>query len=286
MDSMAERRGDGQGSVMHNDTSPSHCIPFTFLGEQRPVEVPATAAELDGFAASGYLVRSRLVTGDLLAQLRETVDEVAAGLIGGGGRFGGVCVRHCFERHPGFHPLIDYAPAVAIARAMLGPAVQVRLSARITEPSPMMQQTVWHLHQSPVLPTPLPRWFTFPHSMDVLVYLDDVDEASGALAVLPGSHQHLDRWPHEDDYADKPDQVLLLPRAGDAVFLHNNLWHRALPTRPDGRRRRMLALTYSPCWMHQVDDGASPADGATAPLRGAQAPRALRELLGEIRYRF
>ena len=65
--------------------------------------MPATAAELDEFAASGYLVRSRLVTGDLLAQLRDAVDEVAAGLIGVGGPFGGVCVRHCFERHPGFH---------------------------------------------------------------------------------------------------------------------------------------------------------------------------------------
>lgn len=271
---------------MQNDPKPILQIPFTFLGEQRPVEVPATAAELDAFATAGYLVRLGVVAGDLLAQLRTTVDEVSAGHIGVGGRFGGVCIRHCFERHRGFHPLIDHAPTVAIARAMLGPAVQVRLSARITEPSPLLQQTVWHLHQSPVLPTPLPRWFTYPHSMDVLVYLDDVDEASGALAVLPGSHQPLDHWPDSDDYADKPGQVLLLPRAGDAVFLHNNLWHRALPTRPDGRLRRMLALTYSPCWMHQVDDGASPADGATAPLRGAQAPLAMRELLGEVRYRF
>ena len=62
--------------------------------------------------------------------------------------------------------------------------------------------------------------FSRPQSLDVLLYLDDIDDANGPLRVVPGSHH----WIHEDlsvnDFEEKPGQVTLRFPAGSCVMAH------------------------------------------------------------------
>jgi hypothetical protein len=127
---------------------------------------------------------------------------------------------------------------------------------------------------------PLPPFYSFPHSLDVLIYLDHVNEENGLLYVLPSSHRRFDIDIKESDFDDKPGQVAVHLTPGSAVFLHNHLWHRATSTTPQGTIRRMLGLTYYPWWSKgSLIDGPPPPNGATQALIDAGDKEAI-ELLG------
>ncbi len=255
----------------------------------RTIEVYATPDELRDLQEQGFLIRERLFDAEQVARMRAALDEVAeqerqngnAGSVSS--RFGGLFIRHLYDKHPVFLDLLNYPPLVSVARAMLGAMVQARLSARITVPGEPNQVTEWHSHQALVIPDPAPPLAAFPHSLDVLVYLDDLTEANGPVSIVPGSHKLTEEIP-ADDHADKPDELRLLLKAGDGIFIHNNLWHRGLPSRPDGTIRRLLAFSYFPAWIKNVNDGRPPADGLSQTMQHT-TDRELRELLGLETYR-
>ena len=164
-----------------------------------------------------------------------------------------------------------------MARPRLGANVEGRWSARVSFAGAEPQDTPWHQHLR-VVPDPVPPWFSRPHAIDCLIYLDDLNDSTGALAVVPGSHHWLDREPPPLRYEPIPaEQTLRLP-AGGMVIIHSNLWHRALATRVG--KRRMLILAYTPCWLRESPHGGpSPADGLTRDLL-ADGDAEIRELLG------
>ena len=254
----------------------------------REVQVHATPEEIGQLVHEGYLVRENLLSPDQIERLRDAVDEVAArertaeSEFAKSRQFGGQFLRHLFDKHETFWELLNFPPTVSVARAVLGPAVQSRLSARITFPNVPGQQTQWHFHER-TIPQPLPPFFVFPHSIDVLIYLDDLTDESGPVALVPRSHIGPGNALSENDFADKPDQVILRLQAGDGVFIHNNLWHRGMASGPKATMRRMLALTYSSCWLKNVDDGRPPANGLTQKLLDTADQETL-ELLGVAGY--
>lgn len=104
-----------------------------------------------------------------------------------------------------------------------------------------------------------------PH-LQIWTALDDADESSGCLEVVPGSH----RWGlasplggvvPPDRVAERAPEgrVTALPaRAGEAILIHNLLWHRS--GRGQAGRRR---LGFSACYMSE----------STRCLRKHKAPR-------------
>ncbi|GAB4465277.1 MAG: hypothetical protein OHK0029_35810 [Armatimonadaceae bacterium] len=247
----------------------------------------ATLEDVQQVVEQGYCVREQLLSGDLLAELRAAVDELAeaqggAAATGTGKGFGGLFIRNLVDKHPTFLQLLHYAPTLSLARALLGPQVQLHaMVLRVTYPGAPNQETQWHWHQR-VIPEPLPPLFSRPQVVDNLLYLDDTDEDTGGLAVIPGSH----RWDHRElpnhDTREKSGQVTLFVPAGSCVTASAALWHRALPTLPTGKVRRLLIIGYSPTWMKQVD---IPGDGLTrALLNNPETDRETRELLGRAGY--
>ncbi len=251
----------------------------------REVNVLATPGEIETLARDGYLVRENLIPLDQVERLRAALDETVArdeGLEKGGGKnFGGVFIRHLMDKHPAFLDFLRFAPTLSIARALFGPAVQMRgFTGRVCYPDAPNQETVWHFHQR-VIPDPLPPLFTRPQTLDVLLYLDDINEANGPLVVVPGSHRWTDRDLPKNDFDDKPGQVTLTPPAGSAVLAHGSLWHRALPTRPGATMRRLLLFGYGPAWLKSSIYGKKPENGLTDQLlAGTTADEETRELLG------
>ena len=270
---------------------PRHIITYRILNSFRAdpireVDVYATPEEIDLFREQGYLVRPGLLAPAQTQRLRDALEEVASremdegsATVSTGAGFGGLFLRHLMEKHAAFLELFRYAPTLSVARAMLGPQVQVLpMTARVSYPDQLNQQTEWHIHQRVHTVPPAP-FFSFPHVLDALIYLDDLDEANGLLSVLPGSHLQEHRKVPMNHRGDLPGQVDLRLPAGSVVMIHGNLWHRALPTTPRGTVRRMLILPYAAAWLKLPSYGERPKNGLMQPLY-SDPDAETRELLG------
>jgi ectoine hydroxylase-related dioxygenase (phytanoyl-CoA dioxygenase family) len=250
----------------------------------REVEVHATQEEIGRFAETGYLVRKKLFAGEELEKLRNALDELEARerdieefqqLYSKTRNFGGLYLRRLVDKHPVFYDMMKYPPLLSVARAMMGPQLRNSSMGRITYPGQENQETEWHQHLS-YIPMPKPPWFVQPHGIDILIYLDDLTDATGPIIVMPGTHNDLESEPPVNNYDDLPGQVKLNVPAGTAVFIHSNLWHRAMPTTAEGTRRRLVIIEYHPSWMKRVQlDGSymteeeiAQADQETLELRG------------------
>jgi ectoine hydroxylase-related dioxygenase (phytanoyl-CoA dioxygenase family) len=255
----------------------------------REVEVYATPEEIRQLVEEGYLVRERLFQGESLQRLRAALDEVAEAerskLGQGEGasssrQFGGLFLRHLLDKHPTLLEFLNFPPTLSVARAVLGPQVQIRgLSARIARAEDPSSETHWHQHQQ-VIPDPMPPWFAMPQALDILIYLDDITPSTGPICLLPRTHldpkaSHLPA----DMYDDLPNQVELHLPAGSALMMNGLVYHRAKPMHPGPAKRRVIILSYIPCWQRPAPYGAKPVDGLTAPLLKSNDPETL-ELLG------
>lgn len=235
----------------------------------RSFEIQATPEQVEALVTDGYVVLERVFQGEALERLRTAILEVAereGHEVRTGKDWGGVYLRHLMEKHEAFFELFRLEPCLSLARATLGPQVQVLpLTGRIAWPEADGQATPWHIHQR-VVPTPRPAFFSAPQVIDCLIYLDDLDEASGPVCVVPGSHKWEDRefpgGPHEDI----PGQVSLTVPAGSIVAIHGNTWHRGLPTTPGGTIRRLLILPYTHAWSQHPSFGERPTNGLMRPL--------------------
>lgn len=251
----------------------------------REVNVLATPGEIETLARDGYLVRENLIPLDHVERLRAALDETVARddrlEKGGGKNFGGVFIRHLMDKHAAFLDFLHFAPTLSVARALFGPAVQMRgFTGRVCYPDAPNQETVWHFHQR-VVPDPLPPLFMPPQTLDVLLYLDDINDANGPLVVVPGSHLWTGRDLPKNDFDDKSGQIVITPPAGSAVLTHGSLWHRALPTRPGAGMRRLLLFGYGPAWLKSSIYGQKPENGLTDQLLASPAAdEETRELLG------
>jgi len=253
----------------------------------RDVEVLATPLEIETLAGAGYLVRERLIPTEEIARLRAALDETVERdnrvERGGGKAFGGIFLRHLMDKHPAFLDFLKFPPTLSVARALFGPAVQLRgFTARICFPEQPDQQTEWHFHQR-VIPDPLPPLLAMPHTLDVLLYLDDADGLNGPLQVIPGSHHWLERDLGQNDFDAKPGAITLSLPAGSCVMTHGSLWHRALPTQPGCTIRRLLLFGYGPAWLKSSIYGDKSENGLTEQVLG-DADEETRELLGLAGY--
>jgi hypothetical protein len=265
-----------------------HSVTYTTLdahrdNPERVVDVHATPDEIQFLMREGYLVREGLVVGDDLARLRTALHEVMDGdaeIEHGRPTFSGTYGRFLHQKHPTFMELLDWPPALSVARAVMGPNLWMRVfTGRITHPGDEFSEVEWHLHQR-MIPHPLPPMWCRPQTLDCLLYLDDLDEGNGPLSVVPGSHQWLESNPGAFDTADRHDEVVLAPPAGSLVMAFGSLLHRALPT--DGTRfRRLLLFAYAPVWLKGSSVGRLPENGLGAQmLARGDVDAETRELLG------
>jgi hypothetical protein len=249
---------------------------------EREVEVLATPDEIQHFVREGYLVRKALLPEAELVRLRAAFDEVFERdqhLEHGSGTFAGTFARHMADKHPAFLELLAFAPVLSVARAILGPSLQSRgVTGRLCRAGQASEEVEWHFHQR-VIPEPLPPLFMRPHTVDMLLYLDDARGKNGSPCVLPRSHDQLHTDCPGGCVDDLPGQVVIEAEAGTCVLAHGALWHRALPRGRGCDTRRMVIQSYGVCWMKSAIYGTKPDNGLTQSL-GEHADDETRELLG------
>ena len=86
-------------------------------------------------------------------------------------------------------------------------------------------------------------------NLNRLVYTHDItDEIGGEVMVVPGSHKR-GIIPVGDPEGDFEGQIKLVPKKGDAVFLHGHTWHRVL----DVRGKYRVSTNYRAMSKHVPD---------------------------------
>ncbi len=165
------------------------------------------------------------------------------------------------EKDPLFLAWIQNALFGRVARAVVGEAVTIYRAvlfgkaARGGTVLPWHQDggRFWGLDRDPVL--------------QIWTALDDAPAEAGCVEVLPGSHLAglatplggLVPAPIVSAREAEPDVVALPARAGEAILIHNHLWHRSGVNGTGAPRR-----AFTVCYM----------DAATRCLRRKRAPRA------------
>lgn len=114
-----------------------------------------------------------------------------------------------------------------------------------------------------------------PPCLQIWTALDDADEGNGCVEIVPGSHlnglasaeggtvqaQQLERAKASEK------AVKLQVKAGEAVLIHNHVWHRSGRNSSD-RPRRAIGISY--------------LDAATRCMRRKRAPRTFRRVFAGI----
>lgn len=254
-------------------------------GSTRAVRVHESREGINRIVEEGFLVRSDLFSVGTLNDMRAALERIEregcthadAEHISGNGFY----IRYLYDKAEIFRDSMFFEPTLSIARALLGLQVWFGVDARIVYAGEPAAQVPWHIHKR-VVPDPLPPFFSYPHVVDFLLYLDDAGPNEGGLVVLPGSHRD-----HRLDLAkggttEASGQEVLYPRAGDCVIMHTNLWYRTYDGRVSAalpRYVRVRAFLIE----ERCRQGVKPECPLTAPLRSSDDPEVL-ELLDEFHW--
>ena len=278
----------------HHLSRAFHHIDYRILHTKQPepfrrIKVHASRREVIQLVEEGFLVIQDLLSASSVSVMQGALGRVVTAENNDPLRqvepcLGGRYVRHLLEKDRGFFELFSHEIPLSIARATLGPQVQFdELTARVTDLSDEDAQIPWHIHHR-VLLEPMPPLFAYPHGINCLFYLDKVDESSGPLCVLPGSHRSNTTHFKEADTTPKEGEISLPVDAGTAILIHANLWHRSLPARKRAGLRRVIIAGYLPSWLKTEEA----AKNVPPPRRQRRLQRhqdaEVRELAGVFRW--
>lgn len=159
--------------------------------------------------------------------------------------------RHqMFRRGPHFERMLDLAPAVDVAEAVLGDNCHVIANNTVyTWPNSGIDR--WHVDETVLVPVPEgvaldPRMEMPCYVMTALYYLNDVPMELGPTQVVPGSHRSGRPAPEreEDLVWEGRGHVSNVAEAGDCLLLNGQTWHRGATNTTADRHRYVLQVTY------------------------------------------
>ncbi len=246
---------------------------------------PLRSIERGAWERDGFFMRHRVLAPAAIAALRDAADRVES-LVSGWGAGDGRCYRvdglvfrdvgtatlqyehhadalHCARVLEPVHP---FAPALDALVDDPGLALPVAGLLGVDTLSLWTDKLNWkraHTGSGFDWHQDAPYWVGAPdlwarrtRLVNVLVALDDADEANGCFRVRSGSHRHgvlparrggasLDPLFVDPEALTAFPEVALPLAAGSAVFFHACLAHGSRPN-PTPRSRRALVLTYQP----------------------------------------
>jgi len=215
-----------------------------------------TRAQWDQFCEDGFLVLEDAIAPEVVTQLVQEVDRVAAEhpRFSPDRYFG---ITRIVELSSLFASLIDHPRHVGFVYDLYGELLKLHLSELFVRPADS-KTTEWHPDGARALP-----YANFagglPLQLRVGYWLTDVLTADqGALVVIPGSHRQ--RYLHEyGTHEAAPGETPVLLRAGAMTLHHCDLWHR-VEKNTAGAQRKNLYLSYSPSWITSADRHRSDPD--------------------------
>lgn len=250
----------------------------------RQITCKATQDEINRFIDQGYMILENEISVNTIDSFRETLDRIALAEeasentehLQGNGHY----IRDLLNKDSVFHSLLYLEEPKNISRAVLGPQVWFDAEARIVPAGTAELGVGWHIHHR-VIPSPYPPFFSYPHAIHGLLYLDDVDMDTGPICIMPGSHkEHAVQQPR-NTFEDKEGQICLPVKSGTILLMHCNLWHKTIKTTAKAKKRRLIIFGYTPSWIKSdIARGVKANTALTDSLKNSSDIE-IRELLGE-----
>ena len=202
-----------------------------------------------GFAENGYVVLPRLLESGRADELYRAFDQLPLG--GSPSSVPGAAPgrlqtnERALVRDPRFLDVLREPALLETVEAALGGDVHLLAYEAIEIPAGGGRARDWHCDFHFATDAPL--------VVNTGIYLQDMEEESGPLHVVPGSHR-WNREPQPDEvHAELPGEVkLTLPR-GSAVVFHGRLWHTGSQNR-SARPRRAIFPYFGQAWIRRMDD--------------------------------
>lgn len=212
-------------------------------------------AILNAMAEYGYVIIREALGADTLAAMLPRYHELMASPIeeatATGGRHGLVELPRIVERDPVFEQLMDWPATFPIARQVIGADITLAASGEAYFSPPQMPAWIsWHNDFAWMVDVPLPRQNFWVRTTYLL---DDVDDDTGPMTVIPGSHRSTEpppaNWSDVQGQPIIPDHaVRFTGKAGDCFINNTEIWHTNTPNTSD-RARKLIMLTYKHAWM-------------------------------------
>ena len=186
------------------------------------------------------------------------------------------------ERQQLMWPAVAHPVILDFAEQVVGPFVQLDNLTLAAFPSMDPGEAAgkvsgWHRDRWARMPNGA---YERPLAFNAICYLQDLDDESGPLRVLPGSHVEPIALAEEEIHKPHQDELLIYMKAGDVVLTHNGLLHSGTPN-TSGRKRYFFSVYYNISWLKHTDTFTGPnCQQLINWARSQQDHRALR-LLGQ-----
>jgi hypothetical protein len=233
----------------------------------------ASEASVERFIAEGLVVLPSLAGSEAVAALRAVAKQAR--------------VKHQIYLTGGellpfqpdlVLPILGSARVLDIAESVIGPFVQLDSISLVGIPPRISAGISWHrdIYGS------VPRGSDFqrPLALNLLIYLQDLNEEVGAFRFIPGSHRQAVLLDTQQKVRPHPSEKLLFANAGDGVLLHNNLVHSRSPNLSDDDRIHLSVVYTWTCMRPGINLTLPGVRSIIEELRKADIPRYLR-LFGE-----
>ncbi|EMJ5418786.1 phytanoyl-CoA dioxygenase family protein [Klebsiella aerogenes] len=120
-------------------------------------------------------------------------------------------------------PIIINSLVLDSAESIMGPFVQLDSISLVCLPKKSKCELSWH--RDPYGGFPRGSAFQRPLALNLLVYLQDLDNEIGPLRVIPGSHRRKLKIDEKERNKEHHLEELIFAKTGDGVLIHNNLIH-------------------------------------------------------------
>jgi phytanoyl-CoA hydroxylase len=208
--------------------------------------VEQTAEAVKFYKNTGAVAINDLISKEELVELRDAYDTLVLQKIIPTSSEQLLVRNDIIYDHPVFEQFMRHPAIVNFARSIMGPNIELQHSKIINKFGPDTGNLKWHQD-----------FQFFPHTNYNLhafaIHLDDEDETSGPLIIIPGSNLWGEKSHEIDgeffygcteniDYG-KHEQVLLTGKAGMITVHHCLTFHCSKPKTND-RSRRILYFQY------------------------------------------
>jgi len=196
---------------------------------------------------------------------------------------------------PAFDALLEFEPeacieaiarpaVLTVAEALMGPLLQLESATfagfapdAASRADPQARVSGWHRDLFAAFP-PADGHYVPPLLFNAMIYLQDLSAENGPLRVIPGSHRRAMTIAPAQLALPHPEELVLYPKAGDAVLFHHALLHTGTPNR-SADMRYFFCVTYNHCWLkHRSAYGGPACQALIATARAAGDRRLLRLL--------
>ena len=175
-------------------------------------------------------------------------------------------------------PIVGNSLILDILERLIGPFVQLDGFTLVTLPSGSNVDIEWHRDIYGAIPRG--REFQIPLAVNMLIYLQDLNDEVGCLRVIPGSHRMPIIMTDDERRLPSNKEALIRVKAGTAILLHNNLVHSRSKNNSKSDRGH-VSVVYSLSCMKSSIDFSHPAIREMIFLLRRIGSRRLCRLLGE-----